>query len=89
MIEKESRGSPVCRNLGFRPKGPGLRLIANHKPSCTLTPPSACKIHRRYIIFQVPCKVKTSGVPWQSDELATYSRTKIAEKSFPDNPSSE
>ena len=81
MSKKESRRSPVCRNLGIRPKNPVLKLIADHKDSCRLMAHGACKTYSRYIFYQVLRKVETCRVPWQSDaRTKSYPRTKITKE---------
>ena len=46
----------VGRALDLKPEGPGLRLVADQRPPCTLKAPGACKIRRGCNVLQVPCQ---------------------------------
>ena len=59
-------------------EGPGSRLVANQRPTCTLRAPGASEICRGCNVLQDPCQKYLWGVPWQSDGLATCLRMKTA-----------
>ena len=67
---------------------PGSRLIADHRPPCTLMVPGMCKIHRRCKcnVLKIPVKSLPVRVLCENVKQSLLQGPKLRDQSSPNNP---